>query len=74
MTRRPCGHSPPPDISFFQMLNKNVCLLQQAKLGNISLSQLKIYAQGRFLLLCFLDSMVPPLHCEKNDPAINDEL
>ena len=26
MTRRPCGHSPPPDIWFFQMLNKNVCL------------------------------------------------
>ena len=26
MTRRPCGHSPPPDIWFFQMLNKIVCL------------------------------------------------
>ena len=29
MTRRPCSHSP-PDIWFFQMLNKNVCLWQQA--------------------------------------------
>jgi len=26
MTRRPCGLSPPPDIWFFQMLNKIVCL------------------------------------------------
>ena len=29
MTRRPCGHSPPPDVWFFQMLNKNVCLVPQ---------------------------------------------
>jgi len=29
MTRRHCNHSP-PDIWFFQMLNKNVCLWQQA--------------------------------------------
>jgi len=29
MTRRPCGQSPPPDISFFQILNKNVCLCQR---------------------------------------------
>jgi len=29
MTRRPCSHSP-PDTWFFQMLNKNVCLWQQA--------------------------------------------
>ena len=29
MTRRPCSLSP-PDIWFFQMLNKNVCLWQQA--------------------------------------------
>jgi len=29
MTRRHCSHSP-PDIWFFQMLNKNVCLWQQA--------------------------------------------
>jgi len=28
MTRRPCSHS--PDIWFFQMLNENVCLWQQA--------------------------------------------
>jgi len=29
MTRRPCSHSP-PDIWFFQILNKNDCLWQQA--------------------------------------------
>ena len=30
MTRRPCGHSPPPDIWFFQMLNKNCLSVSEA--------------------------------------------